>query len=270
MPPAPETPAYEVYAVRYARHDRPARDNFLGGDPHDVNMPLDYFVWAVVGAEKTYIVDMGFTVEQARKRKREYLRSPGEGLKTLGIDPEKIEDVIVTHMHYDHAGNLDLFPNATFHIQDHEIAYTTGRCMCHPQLNSSFEVEDVVGMVRRIFSGRVCFHDGAAEIGPGVTVHHIGGHTQGLQCVRVMTRRGALVLASDAAHLYAHMEQGRAFPTVYNVGDMLEGHKTLRQLASSPAAIIPGHDPVVMQRYPAARPSLDGIAVRLDADPVAR
>src|SRR4030081_815574 len=65
MPSASDT--YEVYAVRYARHDRPARDNFLGGDPHDVNMPLDYFVWAVVGADKTYVVDMGFTIEQARK-----------------------------------------------------------------------------------------------------------------------------------------------------------------------------------------------------------
>ena len=76
MPSASDT--YEVYAVRYARHDRPARDNFLGGDPHDVNMPLDYFVWAVVGTQQTFIVDMGFTVAQAHKRKREYLRSPGE------------------------------------------------------------------------------------------------------------------------------------------------------------------------------------------------
>jgi glyoxylase-like metal-dependent hydrolase (beta-lactamase superfamily II) len=264
------SPVYEVYAVRYARHDRPSSENFLGGDSHDVPMPLDYFVWAVVGADKTYVVDLGFGIEQARKRKREYLRSPGEGLKTLGIDPAKIEDVIVTHMHYDHVGNLDLFPNATFHIQDREMGYVTGRCMCHPLLNASFEVEDVVGMVRHVFSDRVMFHDGAAEIAPGLSVHHIGGHTNGLQCVRVMTRRGALVLASDASHLYAHMDEGRAFPVVYNVGDMLEGHKTLRKLASSAAHIIPGHDPLVMQRYPVARSGLDGVAVRLDADPKTR
>jgi glyoxylase-like metal-dependent hydrolase (beta-lactamase superfamily II) len=268
MPPASEV--YEVYAVRYARHDRPASANFIGGDPHDGPMPLDYFVWAIVGTQQTFVVDTGFTIAQAHQRKREYLRSPGEGLQALGIEPARIKDVIVTHMHYDHAGNLDLFPNARFHIQDREMAYVTGRCMCHHQLSSSFEADDVVGMVRRVFAGHVEFHDGTAEIAPGVSLHHIGGHTNGLQCVRVMTRRGALVLAADAAHLYAHMEQGRAFPTVYNVGDMLEGHKTLHKLAASPSHIVPGHDPLVMQRYPAARPDLQGIAVRLDAEPIAR
>jgi glyoxylase-like metal-dependent hydrolase (beta-lactamase superfamily II) len=117
-----DTPNYEIYAVRYARHDRPARENFLGGDPHDVNMPLDYFVWAILGGGRTYVVDTGFGAEQAAKRKRELLRSPADGLKAVGIDPARVENVILTHMHYDHAGNLDLFPNATFHIQDRGCA----------------------------------------------------------------------------------------------------------------------------------------------------
>src|SRR5260221_7329556 len=112
----PETTTYEVYAIRYARHDRTASENFLGGDPHNGPMPLDYFVWAIVGGGRTFVVDTGFGLEQAQKRKRELLRSPAEGLKALGIDSGRVEDVIITHMHYDHAGGLDLFPNATFHI----------------------------------------------------------------------------------------------------------------------------------------------------------
>jgi glyoxylase-like metal-dependent hydrolase (beta-lactamase superfamily II) len=265
----PEPTNYEVYAIRYARHDRRASENFLGGDPHDGPMPIDYFVWAVVGGGKTFVVDTGFGSEQAEKRKRELIRSPADGLRSLGIDPARVEDVIITHMHYDHAGNLDLFPNATFHIQDREMAYCTGRCMCHAELRGAFEPGDVGGMVRRIFAGRVRFHDGAAELAPGLFLHYIGGHTMGLQSLRVMTRRGWVVLASDAAHLYAHLEQGRAFPIVYNVADMLEGHRTLKRLASSPRHIIPGHDPLVMKRYPAPNPALDGVAVRLDVEPTA-
>src|ERR1700689_2617428 len=98
-----------------------ASENFLGGDLHDGPMPLDYFVWAVVGGGKTYVVDTGFGAAQARQRKRELLRSPAEGLKAIGIDAAKVEAVIISHMHYDHAGGLDAFPNAVFHIQDCEM-----------------------------------------------------------------------------------------------------------------------------------------------------
>ncbi len=260
-------PTYEVYAVKYARHERRASANFLGGDPHDGPMPIDYFVWAIVGGGKTYILDTGFDAEQGRKRKRHHIRSPGDGLRLLGIEPAAVEDVFISHMHYDHAGNHDLFPNALYHIQDREMRYCTGRSMCHRALRGSFEAEDVAAMVRRLFAGRLRFHDGSEEVAPGLSVHFIGGHTMGLQSLCVRTRRGWLVLAADAAHLYANIEQQRPYITVYDVGEMMEGHRTLQRLASSPAHIIPGHDPLVMSRYPAPRPELEGIAVRLDVDP---
>ena len=150
------------------------------------------------------------------------------------------------------------------------MAYATGRCMCHAPLRFPFEADDVVAMVRKVFDGRVAFHDGADEIAPGLTVHKIGGHSKGLQCVRVNTRRGPVVLASDASHLYAHFEQGRIFPLTYNVGDVLEGYATLKKLAASIHHIVPGHDPLVMERYPAARPGLEGWVVRLDVEPTIR
>jgi len=258
---------YEIYALKYAHHDRSARDNFYGGDPHDGPMPLDYFVWVLVSPDRKLVFDTGFDEAMARKRKREFLTPPREGLLKLGIDPQSVQDVVISHMHYDHAGNNDLFPNATFHLQDREMAFCTGRCMCHGDVRRSFEVEDVTAMVQRIFTGRVQFHDGTGEIAPGITVHHVGGHSQGLQFMRVNTQRGPVVLASDASHFYANFEQMRAYATVYNVGDMLEGFKTLRKLAPSINHVVPGHDPLVMQRYPAAKPGLEGLAVRLDVEP---
>ena len=105
-------------------------------------------------------------------------------------DPQEVPDVVITHMHYDHAGNVPLFPQARFHVQDAEMAYCTGRAMTHAHLSAPFDAENVVDMVRRTFDGRVVFHAGDAELYPGVTLHHLPGHTLGLQAVRVQTERG--------------------------------------------------------------------------------
>jgi glyoxylase-like metal-dependent hydrolase (beta-lactamase superfamily II) len=258
---------YEVYALKYATLARTAAENFIGGDPHDTSMRLDYYVWVARNAARTVVVDTGFGADAARRRKREFLRPPVESLKLLGVDAGEVRDVIITHLHYDHVGNFDLFPQATFHLQDLEMSYATGRHMAIGHFAYAYEVDHVVGMVRKVFEDRVIFHRGEAEIAPGVSVHHIGGHTKGLQSVRVHTKRGWVVLASDASHYYANMDAGRPFPIVVDVAKMADGWRKLRALASAPQHVVPGHDPLVMQRYRAPRPDLEGIAVRLDDEP---
>jgi len=255
---------YEVFAIKYAHHARRASENFIGGDPHDGPMPLDYFVWLIRRDGREIVVDTGFSAAMGRKRGREHIRCPTEGLRLLGCDASQVRDVVITHLHYDHVGNFDLFPAATLHLQDVEMHYATGRHMGEARHRYAYEVEEVVGMVRRVYENRVRFHNGDAEIAPGVSLHLIGGHTMGMQAVRVATRRGWVVLASDASHLYANMEQTRPFPIVFSLADMVAGYERLRGLAASPAHIIPGHDPLVLERYPAPSRDLQGIAVRLD------
>ena len=256
---------WEVYAVRYARHDRSGRDNFMMSDPHDDSpMPLDYFVWALKSNGRVVVVDTGFDASMAGKRKRTFLRSPGEGLRAIGIDPSTVQDVIITHMHYDQCGNHDLFPSARYHVQDRELSFCTGRHMTHPFIRATFDADDVAAMIRRLFGGRVVFHNGDEEIAPGLAVYHVGGHTMGMQIVRAGTRRGFVVLASDAMHLYANVERGVPFPIAYNVTEVLEGYRRAYSLASSPDHVIPGHDPLVLDRYPPPSPELKGWAARLD------
>jgi glyoxylase-like metal-dependent hydrolase (beta-lactamase superfamily II) len=254
---------HEVYAVRYGHHDRKAHENYIGGDPHDFLQPLAYFVWVIRGSYGTFVMDTGFDHAMAAKRGRVIVKPVADGLKAIGIDPEQVQDVIISHLHYDHCGNHDLFPRAKYHLQDREMAYGTGRCMCHAHQRIPFEADDVVAMVRKVFDGRVAFHDGDEQLAPGLTLHHIGGHSMGLQCVRVKTRRGHVVLAADATHLYAHVNEGRVFPITYSVAETLEGYATLKKLADSPDHIIPGHDPDVLNRYPAAKAGLENWIIDL-------
>jgi len=263
--PAP----FEVYAIRYATVARRGAENFIGADPHESGARMDYFIWLARRASEVFVIDTGFNEAAARRRRREFLRSPAAGLKLLEVDAARVTDVIVTHLHYDHVGNFDLFPSARFHLQDREMAYATGRYMATEFFAAAYELDEIVAMVRNVYGGRVRFYDGDAEIASGLSVHLVGGHTKGLQVVRLWTRLGWLVLASDASHYAANMDEGRPFPVVADVTAMVDGWRRLRELASAPQYIVPGHDPAVMQRYRAPSRELEGIAVRLDAEPVA-
>ncbi len=261
-----DAPEYEVYALLYAKSLRQSRDFFIFADPHDGPLPIFYYVWLIRGEGRVILVDTGFSAERALARKREFLRSPGDGLRGLGIAPDEIETVVLTHLHYDHAGNIGLFPNAEFVVQDEEVRYATGRYMRHPAIRAPFEAEDVVELVRCNFYGQVRFVAGDEVLAPGIGLHLIGGHTLGLQAVSVTTRRGLLVLASDAAHFYDNIRLQNPFPIVADVPRMLEGHATLLRMAPTPGHLIPGHDPKVMELFP--RLARDPMAVDLAADPL--
>lgn len=254
---------YEVYAVKYAERDARRPEHFLGGDPHDVPMPMDYFVWAIVGRARTILVDTGFDTLDASARNRKLLRTASEGLSLVGVDAATAPDVILTHLHYDHVGGFDQFPNAQFHLQDREMAFATGRHMLAGAQSHAFTARHVADVVIAVHAKRVVFHDGDAKLAPGVSVHHIGGHTDGLQAVRVDTPAGPLVLASDATHYYENMEAVRPFSIVFDVDAMVAGYDRLRALAGPGGVIVPGHDPLVFERHPPADPALSGVAVRL-------
>jgi glyoxylase-like metal-dependent hydrolase (beta-lactamase superfamily II) len=245
-------PAYEIYALRYAtKLERRRNENFLFDyDPHDGPMPMDYFVWLLKSGRHTILVDSGFNEASGKARNRALSCDPIQSLSILGIDPNRIEDVVITHLHYDHAGNLARLPQARLHIQDAEMEYTTGRYMRQRVLRAAYSAEDIVEVVRGVYQDRTVFHRGNDEITPGVEVILIGGHTRGLQSVRVFTQRGWVVLASDAIHYYDNMRLQNPFPIVFHTGDMISGYEMLLRAAGSLDHIVPGHDPAVLRVYP--------------------
>ncbi len=269
MPAMKPIEPFELYALKYARHSgRRAVDNFIGGDIHELGDDLFYYVWVAKRSDRLFVIDTGFGEDAARERGRTLDYRPALGLEKLGIEAGQVDDVILSHLHYDHAGTLGDFPRACFHVQPKEAEYATGPCMCHSFLRHPFDVEDVVNFVRLNFAGRIAFHDGRTELADGLTLHRTGGHSAGLQIVRVWTKRGFVVIASDATHLYKNYRSNLIFPAVYRPDELLEGYRTLRQLADSDDHIIPGHDPMVMRLYPAPSAELKGIVVRLDVAPL--
>jgi glyoxylase-like metal-dependent hydrolase (beta-lactamase superfamily II) len=194
-------PEYELFAIRYAERDARRSDHFIGGDPHDGVMPMDYFVWAAIGAERSFVIDTGFTAEVAAARGRRHLRCPAEALGLVGLDRNTVADVILTHMHYDHVGTSTASRRRSFTCR--KLSCTTRpAAICATR---SFEVEDVVGIVRLNFARRVRLYNGPVELTPGISLHPVGGHTPGMQFVRVHTGRGWVVLASDVTHYYENM-----------------------------------------------------------------
>src|SRR3984885_8358193 len=108
---------HEVYAVRYAHHDRKSPENFIGGDPHDIPQPLAYYVWAIIGRHGRFVVDTGFDQSWSRKRGRPIPQPIDQGLNAIGIRADTVEDIILTHLGYDQTGNYDMFPRARYPLR---------------------------------------------------------------------------------------------------------------------------------------------------------
>jgi hypothetical protein len=220
---------HEIYAIKYGHHDRRAAENYIGGDPHDVNDPLDFFVWAIVGPGGTIVVDTGFDAAMAKKRNRALLKPIADGLKSIDIAPETVANVIVSHLHYDHTGNYACFPNARYHLQDTEMAYATGRCMCQ---------RAVAAAVR----GGGCGRDGAQGVRrarhvprrhqPGRAGRARAQDRRALEgpAMRQRARRSAASSCSPPKRptFMPTSRAGRVFPITYNVGEVLDGYDTIK------------------------------------------
>lgn len=270
--PEKTIPDYEIYAIRYGTSPKRKRYNNCvvceNQDIHESPMPMDFFVWVIRNQDTVIMVDTGSRDWKCVDRGHDYIRCPIEALSALNIAPEQVQHVVVTHMHWDHAGNIDKLPNAKVHVQLDEMRNVTGPDMSRRSMNNFFLVDDVCTVIKKLFGGSVVYHDDdTGHVAEGVTVHKVGGHTPGMQVVRVHTKRGWVVLASDASHFYINYQQRNPFTVFFHLHDLIKGWETCERLADGQDHVIPGHDPLVLQKYPVADTPLGTDVVRLDLAP---
>lgn len=249
-------PQYRVLSLRVAADpQRTVGTNFFFDSmPADADLPMpqDYIFWIIEGNGRLIVVDTCFNQEASERRGRRMLRPVERHLADLGIAAEDVTDVIMTHLHWDHAGNIGLFPNARFHVQADELAFCTGRAMLHRGVSKIYNREDVQAFLVPLFEGRVALLKGDAILFPGISVSKVGGHTPGSMTVNINTQRGHIVLASDAAHFYANFANKSPFPILDSFPQALEAFDIIHRLAGgSLAHVIPGHDPLIMSVFPA-------------------
>jgi glyoxylase-like metal-dependent hydrolase (beta-lactamase superfamily II) len=196
---------WDVVAVRYATLNSTRGALYYRwadyGEP-DGPQVMDYFFYVLRGDGRTIVVDCGFDPVAGARRGRTCLTEPVEALRLLGIEPAEAETMLISHLHYDHIGNLGAFTKARFLVPERELAFWTSDVARYHGFWHHVEADEIARVADLHAAGRVDTYGGATEIAPGLNALEVGGHSPGQQILLVDTASGRLVLTSDAVHLY--------------------------------------------------------------------
>lgn len=258
---------YEVTAIRFATVQGRRSQQFYNyaryGEP-DGDIELSCSLWVLRSATQTIVVDTGFDPAVAHRRGHAPLFSPVDALRRCGIDPREVSDVILTHLHYDHVGNVEAFSNAALVVPRRELEFWTSPLASRLQFGWTVEPQEIATIAKAHREGRVRLTGNTEPLFDGITSHCVGGHSPGQQVTVVAAAGGPVVLASDAIHFYEELELDRPYMVVADLAEMYAAYDLVRGMAETPGAIVvPGHDPRVFDLFPSAAEDLDGNAVRV-------
>lgn len=173
-------------------------------------------------------------------------QEPANALRLGGVDPKDVSVVLLTHLHWDHAGNGELFPQARILVQERELRYAVApgrffaRAFLAPQAGWSIPpyLLPNLEVVR-----------GEAPVLPGVSVVPVPGHTPGSQAVLVDTEAGRFCIAGDAVMSFANLEADCPPGFHVDVDQSMDSMDLLRRRAD---VILPSHDYGVFADGPVA------------------
>ncbi|HMF96969.1 MAG TPA: N-acyl homoserine lactonase family protein [Vicinamibacterales bacterium] len=248
-----EAEKFEVYAVRFATIANFPVSSLVAGADRSRRMDIAMMIWVLKGNDgRVAVVDSGFHREQYFRQfsVKDYIK-PHDALAPLGITADKVTDILLSHMHWDHAGGVDLFPSARVWMQKDEYDYYTGDAWQSARTHGGIDPDDVLEVVKRNTQGKVSFVRGDDDTLLSGVLFGVGGkHTWASQFVSVQTRAHTVVLASDNMYLYENLDAHLAIAQTLDAASNLRTQDRMRSIASEPRFLIPGHDPAVFERFP--------------------
>ena len=250
-------PAYEIYAIRYATLKDFAVSGLVAGADKSRKMDIAMMFWLIKGGGRNILFDCGFYRDQFMRQWHPVdYEKPSLALERAGLKPEDITDVIISHIHWDHADGFDLFPKAKIWIQKEELEYYAGEAW-QGHRRTAADPDDILGLVKANTEGKVGLVKGdAQEIFPGIACYIGGKHTWQSQFISVNTASGTVVLASDNVYLNENLEKHLPIAATLDAESNLRAQDRMKQMAASPKLIIAGHDPAVMKDFKEIAPGI--------------
>ena len=254
LPSAPSpTPEYSIQAIRYATSPAVQISDLVVNGPKDQKVDIAMVVWLIRGGGHTILFDSGFHRDHFLKffPTKDYL-SPDEAVRTAGVAPEAVTDIVISHAHWDHMGGIDLFPKAQVWIQKDEYRYYTTDAWQPNGNHGGIDPDDVKGLLRANLESRLHLVDGDnVEIFPGIRAFTGSRHTYASQYLQVQGSP-TYVLASDNAYFYLNLSSHLASATFSEADHPANIAQQARmiQLAGSPDRVVPGHDALQFEKFP--------------------
>jgi glyoxylase-like metal-dependent hydrolase (beta-lactamase superfamily II) len=245
------TPAYEIYALKYAGpFTRPAAFLSFFQDM-DKFTQICYFIFAIRGAGETIIVDCGVSPESARERSLGGYVNPVEVLKRIDIDAAEVDKVVVSHIHFDHISGISLFPRASIFVQEKEFNFWLKNPIAQraPFLHLS-DVSANQYLKKLKGTQRLKLIRGDKTLLPGIRLLLAPGHTPGLQVLLVNTAKGRAIVGSDVAHMFSSYRTDLPSAIITDLVAWMKTYDKIRPQASSIDLMFPGHDPLLLENYP--------------------
>jgi len=249
------TPEYEIYALKYAGPFSSSVAMVFFNQEWDKTIDRNYYLWAIKGKNGVTVVDTGTSLTEQSKRNLKGYVNPVEALARIGVDGSNVKQVIITHIHFDHVGGMEMFPQAfpqaKFYVQKKEFDFWTK----DPLVKKKPFVGITDPLANKIIAdmkgkGRLQIISGDQVILPGIELLLTPGHTLGLQSVAVNTAKGKAILASDCAHIARSFKEDNPSCLIMDMVAWLHSYEKLRAKASSIDLIFPGHDTLMLTNYP--------------------
>jgi glyoxylase-like metal-dependent hydrolase (beta-lactamase superfamily II) len=255
LPGAAQSVTYEAYAVRFGILPAFSVAGLVAGAERSRTLDIPVMIWLLKGSNgRQVLIDSGFHHQRFLDQwKPRDFRTPAAAVEAAGVKPDAVTDIIISHAHWDHVDGVDLFPKATVWIQREEYQYYTGAAWYARTTHGGVDADDMHALLKINTEGRLRFVEGDdQEIIPGLRCYTGGKHTWASQYVSAKTDAGTAVFTSDNVYLYENLDKHAAIAQTLDAASNLKAQDRIRTLASDLRLIVPGHDPAVFERFPAA------------------